>query len=184
MPWTDMGNYMAESIFKVTFPKPSPSFFPFPPSSPISNIPLKMNKTDNLYFWNLCHKYKYQLDSDASKFNNRMGLWDLFSRDKILKQLMSCQKKLINLILLFTPPDDSVESSSSTAPSINFTPSSPDIDSNDSLVNVNLDDPDSNDSNGWKVIDMIFSQSMYLVGPALIVNSIFQGLFVKVVKSN
>ncbi|CAG8827895.1 23827_t:CDS:2, partial [Racocetra persica] len=175
-----------ESIFKITFPKPS--FFPFPPPSPISNNSFKMNNTD-IYFWNLCHKYQNQLNSDVSKFNNRMGLWDLLSKDKILKQLINCQKKLVGdgkiCSILYSnldqfnsslyPHDDIIESPSTSAPSINFTPSSPDSDNNDSLVDVSLDDPDSNDSNGWKVIDMIFSQSMYLVGPALIVNSIFQG---------
>ncbi|CAG8760091.1 3828_t:CDS:2 [Dentiscutata erythropus] len=137
IPWTDhMGNYITESIFKVTFPKAS--LFPFPTlSSPITttNNSHKMNNT-NFYFWNLCHKYQSQIISDTSKFNNRMGLWDLFSKDKILKQMINCQKKLVG--------DE----------------------------NISLDDPDSND---WKIMDIIFSQSMYLVGPSLIVNSISQG---------
>ncbi|CAG8491164.1 14903_t:CDS:2 [Racocetra fulgida] len=134
-------------------------------------------------------KLKMAAKEHVSKFNNRMGLWDLLSKDKILKQLINCQKKLVGdgkiCSILYSnldqfnsslyPHDDILESPSTSAPSINFTPSSPDSDNNDSLVDVNLDDPDSNDSNGWKVIDMIFSQSMYLVGPALIVNSIFQG---------
>ncbi|CAG8446641.1 1873_t:CDS:2 [Dentiscutata heterogama] len=167
-----------QSIFKVTFPKPS--LFPFPSfPSPITNNPLKMNNT-KFYFWNLCHKYQSQIISDTSKFNNRMGLWELFSKDKILKQMINCQKKLVGdgkicSILYsnldqFNPnlhsPDDIIESSRNTISSINFTPSfSDNIYNSDSLENISLDDPNLND---WKIMDIIFSQSMYLVGPSLI----------------
>ncbi|CAG8550115.1 4563_t:CDS:2 [Gigaspora margarita] len=168
----------------LTFPK-SPTIFPF--QSTISNNFIKSNNT-NFYFWNLCHKYQSQINSDSSKFNNRMGLWDLFSKDKILKQMINCQKKLVGdgkicsilysnldqLNSILNSSDDIVETSrTTTIPSINhLTHSFSRIYNSDSLVNINLDEPNSN---GWKLVDVIFSQSMYLVGPSLIVNSISQG---------